>query len=259
MFLFHPEVSGSHSGMSPEIYEEVARVEEKHFWMRARAEYIVSVFNEIVRKDAKIIEIGSSTGNIARVLKRAGYNDVAAGDVHESALGFAGAYGISECYQFDLMRAPFQGHFDAVGLFDVFEHLDDEAAAAANISRMLRPGGVVLATVPAHMWLWNREDAVASHRRRYTLSQFRAIFEKAGFSILNARYFFASIVPLLFLRSRFHRDRGEVLPEDFKDRFRVNPAVNWLLGKILDCENRFFSKTGFCCGGSIMLVARKNT
>ncbi|MDO8805361.1 MAG: class I SAM-dependent methyltransferase [Elusimicrobiota bacterium] len=245
--------------MNPGIYEELARVEEKHFWMRARAEYITSIFEELVAKKAKIIEIGSSTGNIARVLAKSGYSDVAAGDVHASALAFAGAYGIKNLYQFDMMRSPFREHFEAVGMFDVFEHLDDEAGAVENILRMLKPGGLVLATVPAHMWLWNREDAVASHRRRYTVSRFRSIFEKAGLSVLKARYFFASIVPLLLLRSLSHRDRGEVLAEDFMNRFKVNTVINLLLGKLLDAESRFFSKVNFCCGGSVLLVARKNT
>ena len=33
---------------------------------------------------------------------------------------------------------------------------------------MLRPGGKLLVTVPALMWLWSNNDVFNAHQRRYT-------------------------------------------------------------------------------------------
>ncbi len=60
------------------------------------------------------------------------------------------------------------GRWDAVCLFDVLEHLDDEAGALAACRRLLAPGGRLFVTVPAYAWLWSRHDELLGHRRRYT-------------------------------------------------------------------------------------------
>ena len=45
--------------------------------------------------------------------------------------------------------------FDVVLLTDVLEHIEDDAASAAHGIRLLRPGGIVVATVPAYQWLYS--------------------------------------------------------------------------------------------------------
>jgi SAM-dependent methyltransferase len=48
---------------------------------------------------------------------------------------------------------PFADHsFDAVTLFDVIEHIDDDARAAAEVERVVKPGGYVLLTTPSERW-----------------------------------------------------------------------------------------------------------
>jgi SAM-dependent methyltransferase len=53
----------------------------------------------------------------------------------------------------DACRLPFaDGVFDAVALFDVLEHVDDDKTAAAEALRVTRPGGVVLLSTPTADW-----------------------------------------------------------------------------------------------------------
>ncbi len=53
----------------------------------------------------------------------------------------------------DATRLPFGAHvFDAVTMFDVLEHIPDDAGAARDALRVLRPGGVVLLTTPNEDW-----------------------------------------------------------------------------------------------------------
>jgi SAM-dependent methyltransferase len=53
----------------------------------------------------------------------------------------------------DATRLPFpDGAFDAVTMFDLLEHVPDDAAAAQEALRVLRPGGVLLVSTPREHW-----------------------------------------------------------------------------------------------------------
>jgi SAM-dependent methyltransferase len=72
--------------------------------------------------------------------------------------------------------------FDAVVCGEVLEHLDDDAAAVREFARVLRPGGVVVASVPANPWRYDWCDHWAGHRRRYTREGLADCFRGAGFA-----------------------------------------------------------------------------
>ncbi|WP_374469563.1 class I SAM-dependent methyltransferase [Phenylobacterium sp.] len=62
----------------------------------------------------------------------------------------------------DALRLPFgDGVFDAVTLFDVLEHIPDDARAAAEAARVTRPGGVVLVSTPTAAWRYPYFRALA--------------------------------------------------------------------------------------------------
>ena len=56
---------------------------------------------------------------------------------------------------------------DAVLALDVIEHLDDDRAAVARLEMLVRPGGVLIVSVPALPDLFSEFDAIQGHRRRY--------------------------------------------------------------------------------------------
>lgn len=70
--------------------------------------------------------------------------------------------------------------FDAAVCAEVLEHLDDDAAAARELARVLRPGGLLLVTVPANPDRYDWTDRWAGHRRRYTVDGLRALLAGAG-------------------------------------------------------------------------------
>jgi SAM-dependent methyltransferase len=80
---------------------------------------------------------------------------------------------------------------------DVIEHVDDDAAAAAEIARALRPGGTALVTVPAHPWLFGAHDRALDHRRRYTRRGLVALLRGAGLEPTRVTYFNTLLFPLV--------------------------------------------------------------
>jgi len=120
---------------------------------------------------------------------------------------------------------------------------------------MLKPNGRIILTVPAHQWLWNRHDAIASHKRRYTLKKLKYILHQAGFKVIYAHYFFISILPLLFLRHVLNADNGNKVEEkEHYQKISINPFINHILLKICMLENRFIDWMPNLAGGSIILV-----
>jgi SAM-dependent methyltransferase len=90
----------------------------------------------------------------------------------------------------DALRLPFaDGTFDRIIASEVMEHIPDDAAAAAELARVLRPGGTIAVTVPA--WLpeqvcWAISDEYhaphvpGGHVRIYTAPALRRRLQGAG-------------------------------------------------------------------------------
>ncbi|HXU06361.1 MAG TPA: class I SAM-dependent methyltransferase, partial [Polyangia bacterium] len=106
--------------------------------------------------------------------------------------------------------AALRGRFHVVTCLDVLEHLDDDVGGLRAIGALLAPGGQLVATVPAYDWLWSGEDVISAHRRRYTRERLLDAARAAGFEILFASYFFASVLPgaaaVVWGRRLFSRD-----------------------------------------------------
>ena len=178
----------------PQYLEILARAEENHFWFKIRRDRICRAFQKFVPKGARILEVGGGTGYIAGRLKELGF-DVEMSDLHADGFPYARKRGIEKLHQFDLFKPPFQEEFDVISLFDVLEHLSDPLQALECIKSMLKPKGMVILTVPAHQWLWSREDVIADHYSRYCKSDLTTLFSKIGFESVQMNYFFRALLP----------------------------------------------------------------
>jgi 2-polyprenyl-3-methyl-5-hydroxy-6-metoxy-1,4-benzoquinol methylase len=234
------------------------KYENRHFWFKNRKDVIVGIFDKYVKKTDQVIEIGAGTGSVARDLLKNGY-DISVGEIHSLGLEYAKTYGIKGRFQVDIFESPFQEHFDVVSMFDVLEHFEDESSALRNVHSMLKMGGKLVLTVPAHQWLWNRDDEIAFHKRRYTLKYLSEILELNGFEIVKSKHFFLAILPLLYLRTFLHPSKGnyDIKKDQQEYDMSMNPLINWVLDKITCFENMLMKNYHPLFGGSIICVARK--
>src|SRR5439155_683450 len=127
----------------------------------------------------RLLELGCGTGNVLAALAEFG---MAVGmETHPDLAAAARAAGLDVRpgrLPGDLVVEP--GWADAVLLLDVLEHLDDDVAALVTARRALRPGGLLVITVPAYRWLWSGHDVALGHRRRYTARELSRVVERAG-------------------------------------------------------------------------------
>jgi 2-polyprenyl-3-methyl-5-hydroxy-6-metoxy-1,4-benzoquinol methylase len=145
---------------------------------------------------AEVLDAGCGDGSLTAALSRLGYR-VSAVDASplcvercRQAVAWMpqGDESASRVRQSGLDALPFaDGSFDACVSGEVLEHVADDAAAARELWRVLRPGGHCVVTVPADPALWGIEDEWAGHLRRYTQRQLADLFGGAGFAIVSLR------------------------------------------------------------------------
>jgi len=107
----------------------------------------------------RVLDLGCGPGWYTWALSRLGSLELVAIDTDSERLRALAELGTgAELVLADAHRLPFEdASFDRVLMSEVLEHLDDDAAALAEIRRVLRPGGVLALSVPhaRYPWLWD--------------------------------------------------------------------------------------------------------
>jgi SAM-dependent methyltransferase len=119
------------------------------------------------------------------------------------------------------------GSLDLVTAFDVLEHIEEDYLAAAEITRVLRPGGTALIAVPADMALWSAHDEAVNHVRRYDRDGLTQAITKGGLVVEDVWSWNVLLRPVVKLRRK--SSEGSDLDD-------VNPIINAGLTAIITAE-----------------------
>lgn len=89
--------------------------------------------------------------------------------------------------------------YDYIYSLNVFEHIEDDGAAARDAYRLLKPGGCLFIYVPAFQLLFGSMDRKVGHFRRYRRPGLLELVQNAGFETERCAYvdcigFFATLV-----------------------------------------------------------------
>lgn len=132
------------------------------------------------------LDAGAGAGSMARRLAAAGCHVTAVDDspAFVERLGrllMDAPNGPHRALRGDVTRLPVDdGSAHLVVCAEVLEHVDDDAAAARELARVLQPGGLLVVTVPAGPERFDWTDRWAGHRRRYTTARLEGLLREAG-------------------------------------------------------------------------------
>lgn len=203
----------------------LVEVEDRHWWYRERRNILARELRRIPAPGLAL-DIGAAGGGNTRVLRAAGWRPLALEYAPTAAVA-ARQRGL-DVLRGDAREIPVQtGALDLVTAFDVLEHIEEDYLAAAEITRILRPGGTALIAVPADMALWSAHDEAVGHVRRYTRETLTSVIVKGGLVIEDLWSWNVLLRPVVGLRRR--SSTGSDLDD-------VNPAVNTALRAVITAE-----------------------
>jgi len=101
-------------------------------------------------------------------------------------LGAAG--GLASAGRITQLPYP-DARFDLIAAFDIVEHEPDHIAALDEITRVLRPSGTLVLSVPLHQDRWTRFDQTVGHCRRYEPDELMRLLSARGLSVQQSALF----------------------------------------------------------------------
>ena len=255
---YAPNLALNSPGFKPEYFRDLVMLEATNFWFRARNELIRWALGTY-QPDAKtFFEVGCGTGFVLSGIAEA-HPDI---ELHGSEIFLAGlSYAAdrvptAHLMQMDARDVPFKDEFDAIGAFDVLEHIEEDETVLVQLHEALKPGGVLLLTVPQHPWLWSASDDYACHVRRYSARELREKLVGSGFRIERSTSFVSLLLPAM-LFSRLKKNHTNI-ENDPAAELRLPTLLNILFLGVMRFE-QILIRLGVCfpLGGSRLIVARK--
>lgn len=246
-------------GFDPTFHRILFGIEDKSFWFRGRNKIIEWAISRFCQEAGTFLEIGCGTGFVLAGIEKAfPHLNLAGSEYFEEGLAFARQrVKRATLFHLDLRKSAEHGKkYDAVGLFDVLEHIRDDEDALRGVGSLLNPGGTLIATVPQHPFLWGVEDDYAHHFRRYTKREFIEKARVAGFTTVHVTSFISFLFPLMAASRLLPASRNRISPEKM---FRIPPTLNTLFELVFNVEIGLISRgVKFPFGGSLLLVAKRN-
>ena len=235
------------------VYQQMAELDERHWWYRARRKIISDLIQREAQPpaNAQILEIGCGTGHNLAMLSAFGHVeglelDDEARALSEKRLGRK----VMSSPLPELAGVP-ERHYDLIGAFDVIEHIENDGAALASIATKLKPGGKFVMTVPAHQWMWTAHDTVNHHKRRYSKRSLKRLIAESPMKLDKIGYFNSLLFPLAVAQRVASRLRGK---EDADVKLPPAP-LNTALEKTFAAERYLVGRLPLPPGLSLFAVA----
>jgi SAM-dependent methyltransferase len=220
-----PEFAGGGGGFKSEYFSKLCRLEAENFWFRARNQLILWALRTYKPDASNFLEVGCGTGFVLSGIARACPKLALSGsEIFLAGLSHAAERVPSANFmQMDARRVPFVKEFDAIGAFDVLEHIKEDETVLAQLHRAIKPGGVLLLTVPQHPWLWSASDEYACHVRRYKRIEIEQKVLTAGFELLRSSSFVTSLLPVMMLSRMLRNNRMDFDPTN---ELKISSVLN---------------------------------
>ena len=242
--------------------DDLFQIEDCSFWFIHRNKCIVASVKKHTPR-AVFFDIGGGNGYVSKGLEQHQIETVLI-EPGLSGCWNAKKRNLKTIVCSTLENASFKKNtIEAIGLFDVVEHIENDDEFLAAIHSYLKADGHVYITVPAYNFLWSNEDTDAGHYRRYTLKGLEKKLKGKGFEIVQSTYIFSILPPAVFLfrtlPSRLGMNKNAANINKHKEEHSQNKGIfSSILNKVWEWELRQI-KAGsqIRVGGSCFIVAKK--
>jgi len=175
----------SHSNTSKGLVNYLYQLARKYMLRRK-----LRIVNKITaKKNGSLLDIGSGTGHFADTMKRSGWQ-VKGVEINDRAGEFSKSQFGLDVISPDEISSLTPESFDCITLWHVLEHFHDPFRYAADIHRILKPGGVCIIALPNsdsfdalhYKEYWAAYD-LPRHLWHFSPATFRLFAEKTGFRL----------------------------------------------------------------------------
>lgn len=252
--------------MNWEEYKSLYELEEHYWWFRGMREIASALLDPIVGPHSlRALDVGCGTGYTLPWLRdKYSRSEIVVGlDISRDALSFSRRRGETSLIQASVTHLPVANDtFDLVVSFEVLDWLLPQAAAEAfsELTRVLRPGGLLLVRLPAFQWLYSGHDRAILTTHRYTRPELVQYLNSSGLIVVRATYVNSLLFPVAAVWRWLNRSQ-QGIRSDVRPLPKGLRWTNSLLEGFLKFEARYLRRFdwSFPVGLSVVAVARKPT
>lgn len=242
--------------MNADEYRRMAEMEGIQWWyvgMRRIARSLLTPLLPEGHSPRRILDAGCGTGWNLQDLST--FGETHGIDLSPLAVATTRERG-GRVSQGDLHGLPYaDASFDVVTSFDVIYHawVKDDAHAVRELTRVLRPGGLILLKCPALRILWGAHDEAVHSKHRYTRGEMEGLLRNAGLTVVRSTYANTLLFPVLLTRRFLDR----MLGRHGSDVELLPPVLERTFGALLAIEAWLVRGVALPIGASVFAVARK--
>lgn len=235
-------------------------IEDNSFWFQHRNKCLVHLVKKYATHEV-FHDIGGGNGAVTKAIQETGITSVLI-EPGPKGCGNAKKRGVENvvCATFQESIAT-NSPVQSAGMFDVLEHIEDEASFLYELNSRMAVGAKLFVTVPAFNALWSEEDDQVGHYRRYTLKSLESVLSGAGFNKEYGTYLFSFLpLPIFLMRSlptklgfkRAYNDSRRISQEhgDKITKKLAEAVLGWELKTIIAGRSVAY-------GSSCLMVVRK--
>ena len=178
--------------MENKVYQRYIKNASDHWWWSARIEIFSRIIEAYFKynRNLNILDYGAGSGVNINFLKK--FGKVTIFEPHQPTLTY-----LTKNFTDIKLLGNEKVKFDLILLADVLEHIEHTNKILDQLYKYMHSQSIILITVPAHQYLYNKKDLTLKHYRRYSKNLLYSDLKKSGFNTDYLSYYNFFLAPII--------------------------------------------------------------